>query len=152
MVADNDSNMRSQVAVYADAARVLAIAIVTITAAVVTLVISLVVTTTLIEERRSLGIYKALGFTRRELMVQTCISYLLPVTVGVVLGCVVGAFLVDPLLSLALGSFGLVHTRFGLDPVLMLALGAGIVLLAVVLTLRRSRRLDRISAYSLVTE
>lgn len=151
-VTDNESNMRSQVDGYAAAAGVLAVAIVAITAAVVILVVSLVVTTTLTEERRSIGIHKAVGFTRRELMIQTCISYLLPVATGVILGCITGALLVDPLLSLALGRFGLVATSFALDPWLMLAMGAAIVTLAVALTLWRSRQIGRISAYTLLTE
>lgn len=149
---DNASSMDSQIQVYVGAAGVLAAAIIAITIAVVALVISLVVTTTLTQERRSLGIHKALGFTNRELMIQTCISFLPPVAIGVALGVLAGALVVNPLLSMAFGSIGLVRMRLALDSWLLLALAGGILLLAVLLTLWRSRRIGRISAYSLVTE
>ena len=75
-------------------------------AVTILMVVVLVVGTLLREERRSLGVRKALGFTRRQLGAQLLWTVLPPVIAGTTAGAAVGALTLGPFIGAILRVVG----------------------------------------------
>ncbi len=119
---------------------------------IIYLVIKLLLKTIFIKKEKEFGIKKAVGFTSRQLRLQLALS-LFPVSlVASVAGAVLGFFLVNPLVSVVLGGFGIASADFLVSPVLI---GITIVVLAVLvfgMTYLMSGRMKKVSAYDLIQE
>ena len=116
-------------------------------AVTILMVVVLVVGTLLREERRSLGVRKALGFTRRQLGAQLLWTVLPPVIAGTTAGAAVGAFI---------GAILRVVGQLGADARVPPALWAGVpgavVLVAGLVVTALSLRIRRISTHELVAQ
>ena len=119
---------------------------------IIYLVIKLLLKTIFIKKEKEFGIKKAVGFTSRQLRLQLALS-LFPVSlVASVIGAVLGFFLVNPLISIVLGGFGVASADFLVSPALI---GITIVVLAVLvfgMTYLMSGRMKKVSAYELIQE
>lgn len=137
---------------YLTMVSVLAGVVVGLTILVVILVISLVVTTMIVQSGTVLGVKKALGFTTRDLTVQTVWTYVPVVAIAAVAGALAGWGGLNPLLSAALRSIGVMKVELTMNPALVGGMAAAVLALAVVVTLAASLRIGRVSAYALLSE
>lgn len=119
---------------------------------VTVLVVALLVTTMLVQTRRELGIKKAVGFTNRELSVQTRWTYLPAIGIGAAAGAVAGAFALSPLLQVLLGQIGVVKVGVAASWVMTAGIALLVVAIGVAVLWASSLRIGRVSAYALVTE
>ena len=147
---DQRANMDSQMGVFLTMMKILAVIIVAMTVLVLALVIGLVVDALLVSERRAFGVRKALGFTSRDLGLQTLTSLLPAIAAGAVIGVTIGALTMNRLLSLLLGGLGLVRVDFVLTPFDLSVLVAGIIGGAVASLVWAARRLRRIHPSELI--
>nr|MDE6846481.1 ABC transporter permease [Lachnospiraceae bacterium] len=81
-----------------------------ITVVIVMLTIILLVRTKITREWKQYGVYKALGFTTGELIVQIQMSSLPVFLAGAILGAVLSVYLLNPLVQTCLGSAGIVQS------------------------------------------
>ena len=81
--------------------------ILAVTAMVVVFVEILLVRSKIIRERRNYGINKAIGFTTGQLIVQTMISNIPSIILGVLIGSAISAPVASELMSVALVFFGM---------------------------------------------
>ena len=120
--------------------------------AIIYLVIKLLLKTIFIRKEKEFGIKKAVGFTSRQLRLQLALS-LFPVSlVASIVGAVLGFFLVNPLVSVVLGGFGIACADFLVSPALI---GVTILFIAVLvfgMTYLMSGRMKKVSAYDLIQE
>ena len=119
---------------------------------VVILVLYFVISSSIIRRRRELGIQKAIGFTTFQLMNQIAFGFLPPIIMGVVIGNILGVYLINPLMTLGMTPLGVMSADFIINPSLIAALGSGIVLASYITAIFVTYRIRKISAYSLVTE
>ena len=91
---------------YLSAVPVMAALVGSFSAVTILMVVVLVVGTLLREERRSLGVRKALGFTRRQLGAQLLWTVLPPVIAGTTAGAAVGALTLGPFIGAILRVVG----------------------------------------------
>ncbi len=120
--------------------------------AIIYLVIKLLLKTIFIRKEKEFGIKKAVGFTSRQLRLQLALS-LFPVSlIAALAGAVLGFFLVNPLVSVVLGGFGIASADFLISPALI---GITILVIAVLvfgMTYLMSGRMKKVSAYNLIQE
>jgi putative ABC transport system permease protein len=64
---------------------------------VIALMMMFLVKTQLVRDSRQYGIYKALGYTTGQLLLQTTMNYLPVAIVGTLIGCILSVFLMNPL-------------------------------------------------------
>lgn len=137
---------------YIQVVPVLAGTISVVTGTIVVLIVSLVISTVVVQSRLQLGIMKAFGFVHREVASQVRWTVLPPVLVGSALGAVAGWWAFQPLLRALLRRLGLLKIDVA-SP----AWPAWVVPLALVVTSGLvawlvTRRIKSISPYVLLAE
>ncbi|MDR3072748.1 MAG: FtsX-like permease family protein [Clostridiales Family XIII bacterium] len=144
--------MDAQLGMYGAIFRVLAAAIVAVTALVICMVLYLMLKTVILRRRRELGIQKALGFTTLQLMNQFALYFLPVITLGVAMGGIAGILGFNSLF-VALTRYLGIMTASMPAPVGQTILMCGLlVILAYAFSLLISWRIRKVSAYALVTE
>lgn len=144
--------IESQTKIYMTVVLVIMAVILTITMLVVTLILYLVIKTMILKRKKEFGILSANGFTSFQLMTQIAWSFVPVVTIGVVIGCMLGYLFTNSLLSLLLSSAGIKNVQFTVDFFLTVLLSGGIIVLAYIVSMLVARRIKRISAYELIVE
>ena len=109
-ITDLHKNMEIVLTSVKAAMTILCAVFVTITVVIVMLTIILLVKTKITREWKQYGVYKALGFTTGELILQIQMSSLPVFLVGAILGAVMSVYLLNPLLEVCLGSAGIVQS------------------------------------------
>ena len=131
-VADFKENAEGTIGVIKAGVKAVAILIAILTAVIVAFVESLIIKTQITKTWRDLGVSKALGYTSGQLIVQTMMSNMPSVSIGIILGLIVSLLTVDKLVVLAFSIFGFKKTIFWVNPgsyvfvvVLMLSIAMG---------------------------
>ena len=119
---------------------------------VVSLILSMTVRSIVAKRRRELGVMKASGYTARQLARQLAISFMPMTVIGVIIGCVSGASLVNPTMSAMLAEQGAYGLQFTASPLVILL--AGLVITAVTFAVSNffAMRIKKISVYELISE
>lgn len=105
---------------------------VAMTVLIVSLVVTLLVKTKMISEWKQYGVYKALGFTTKQLIVQTMMSNLPVITIGAVLGSILSIYLLNPLVTTCLSFCGIFKSDLSIQPVWLIL---SIVIIIIVATI-----------------
>lgn len=126
-------NMEIVLASVKAAMAILCAVFVVITVVIVTLTIILLVKTKITREWKQYGVYKALGFTTGELIVQIQMSSLPVFLTGSIIGAVLSVYLLNPLVQTCLSSAGIVQSDLTvhvqwlvLSVVIIMAVSAGV--------------------------
>lgn len=119
---------------------------------IVLLVLYFVVNSSITRQKRELGIQKALGFTTFQLMNQVSLSFLFPVTVGTLLGCILGITQTNAVMSVGESSMYIAKADYIITPGWIALCGIGIVIISYLVSLLITCRIRKISAYSLISE
>lgn len=151
-VTNFDKAMAEGMASYQNVVRAMGVTMFIITLFVITLVLYFVISSTIIRKKRELGIKKAVGFTTIQLMNQFSLSFIVPITIGTIIGCVLGAFCTNPMMSAAMKGIGIMKASFIVDPIWITIFGAAVLAFSYLLSLLVTWRIRKISAYALVSE
>ncbi|MBR2523855.1 MAG: FtsX-like permease family protein [Clostridiales bacterium] len=126
--------------------------ILAVTALVVVFVEILLVRSKIIREYRNYGISKALGFTSWQLMVQTMISNIPAIIIGVLLGSAVSAPVSSEIMSLSLILFGMEKITASVPVYGIVITFAGILIVALITSLICSITIRKVEPVGLLTE
>ena len=149
---DFDKELASGMASYQNIVAAMGIAMLVITLLVVTLVLYFMISSSVIRQKRELGIQKAIGYTTFQLMHQLSLTFMIPVLLGAVAGSLLGAYGTNPLMSMTMKGMGIMKAGFIVDPLWVIGFGLGTLLFSWLLSLLTTWRIRKISAYALVTE
>lgn len=131
---------------------ILCVVMLTVVILVIALVMFLLIKIQLVRDRKQQGIYKAMGFTTGQLIMQTVMSYIPVVFLGTVLGCAVAWFGVSPSFILCLSAFGIKKCSMNISIVYMVGIIAGIVIWASLITVLCSIRIRKIVPWEMIQE
>ena len=151
-VTNFDKGLAEGMASYQNIVAAMGLAMLIITLAVVTLVLYFMISSSVVRQKRDLGVQKAIGFTTFQLMNQLSLTYVAPVAVGAAAGSLLGALYTNPMMSVAMRGVGIMKAGFLVDPLWVVAFGLGTVVFSYLLSLLTTWRIRKISAYALVTE
>lgn len=146
-----DAAITGSGAVYLSLMKIIVIAILILSAIIIVFVLYLLVRTMLGSKKRDYGILKALGFTTRQLILQTALSFMPAVILSTIIGITVCSFIINPLTALFLGSIGIVKSTFVVPVGFITAAGAGLILFAFAAACLLSLKIRRISPKALLT-
>ncbi|KMZ53905.1 ABC transporter permease [Dorea sp. D27] len=119
---------------------------------VIALILILLVKTQIVREQRQLGIYKALGCTTRQLILQTTMSYIPVVLSGALFGSAAAWFGTEPSLILCFSAFGIKKCGLDMNIGAMAAIVAAIVLWAWLAAVVWSMRIRKIEPCRMIEE
>jgi len=116
--------------VYVSLITIIVIAILVLSAIVIAFVLYLLVRTMLNNKKRDYGILKSLGFTTKQLILQTALSFMPAIIVSTLIGIVVSCFAINPIMSLFLSPMGIVKCTFAIPVAFSTFAGVGLIVLS----------------------
>ncbi len=137
--------------VYISLMTVLVIAVLILSAIIIAFVLYLLVRTMLNNKARDYGILKALGFTTRQLILQTALSFMPAVIFSMAAGLVISSLTINPLLSLFLKGIGIVKCAFPVPMGFITAAGIGLVGFAFSMACLLSLKIKKITPRALLS-
>lgn len=123
-----------------------------ISAVVIMLVLYLFIKTLLYNKRKDYGIYKALGFTSKDLMLQTAGSFMPTIILSVIVFSIVSYFTANTYMSFIMVSFGMMKCSFVIPVGGVVIIGIGMIILAFVFAMLQTRKIKKIEAYDMLIE
>lgn len=136
--------------VYVSLMTIIVIAILVLSAVIIAFVLYLLVRTMLTNKMRDYGVLKALGFTTRQLILQTALSFMPAAVLSAAAGLTVCSFIINPLTALFLGGIGIVKCTFTVPVGFIIAAGVGLVLFAFAIVCLLSLKIRRIAPRALL--
>lgn len=133
-------------------ARVICIVLVIVSLAVIWLTMMLLIRTIIIKSQKELGIKKALGFTSEQLRTELSLSMMPAITLGISVGAIVGILNSNSILTILLSAYGVSESNMEAAPWMIIAVIVFGLIVSYFMVYALSRRIKRISAYSLITE
>ncbi len=137
--------------VYISLMTVIVIAVLILSAIIIAFVLYLLVRTILNNKKRDYGILKSLGFTTRQLILQTALSFMPAVTFSMAAGLVISSLTINPLLSLFLRGIGIVKCMFPVPICFITAAGIVLVVFAFATACLLSLKIRKISPRALLS-
>lgn len=147
---DIKSTVEGGSAVYVSLMTVIVTAVLILSVIVIAFVLYLLVRTMLGNKKRDYGILKALGFTTRQLILQTALSFMPAVVFSTIAGVTVCSFIINPLTALFLNGIGIVKCTFTVPAGLIAAEGAGLIVLAFAMACLLSLKIRKIAPKELL--
>jgi len=123
-----------------------------IAAVVIMLILFLFIKALLYNKKRDYGIYKAIGFTSKDLIIQTALSFMPTIILSVIVFLVVSYFVANPYMQTIMVAFGLMKCNFVIPIGGMVLIGVGYVLFSFLFAIYQARRIRKIEAYDMLTE
>lgn len=119
---------------------------------IIALVFYMVIKSMIVRRSREFGIYKALGYTDRQLMEQVAVSFVPSVLSGIVSGCILTAFSINHLSSLLFRGIGISQLAFEINGGVLFGMGACLTAYSFMICMAVAWRIRKISAYELMIE
>lgn len=121
-----------------------------VTLLIVFLILMMVGKSRILEKKKQLGIYKALGFTTGALIRQNLISTVPVVLLGGVLGMIIAYYLINPVIGLCFATFGISSCDFPINIGGFTIVVLGIVLESFLVTLLTSSKIRKIEPITMI--
>jgi putative ABC transport system permease protein len=118
----------------------------------IALILILLIKIQLVRDQKQLGIYKALGYTTQQLMLQTIMGYIPIVFIGSIVGSILACFGVEPSFVLCLSAFGIEKSGMDVSFLALLGVVITIVMWATLITGLCSIRIKRIVPWKMMQE
>lgn len=116
--------------VYVSLLTIIVIAILVLSVLIIAFVLYLLVRTMLNNKIHDYGILKALGFTTKQLILQTALSFMPAMILSTIVGLTIGCLVINPLMSVFLGAIGIVKCTFSIPVAFSIIVGGGLILLS----------------------
>ena len=136
--------------VYVSLMTIIVVAILVLSVIIIAFVLYLLVRTMLNNKKRDYGIMKALGFTTRQLILQTAISFMPSVILSMTVGLIICSLIINPLTAVFLSGVGIVKCTFAIPIGFITVAGIGLILFAFGIACLLSLKIKKISPRELL--
>lgn len=116
--------------VYVSLMTIIVVAILVISSVIVLFVLYLLVRTILNNKRRDYGILKSLGYTTKQLILQTALSFMPAIILSTCIGIIISCFVINPLMSLFMSTMGIMKCTFEIPFLFVTIAGIGLIVLS----------------------
>lgn len=121
-----------------------------VAAAVIMLILYLLIKAFIYNKRKDFGIYKALGYTSRDLILQTAISFMPAIILSVIVSSIVSYFAASVFVTKVMGVFGIMKCSFPISIIAIVIMGGAMIILTFGIAVWQSRRIKSIEAYNML--
>lgn len=146
-----DSTLKGGTSVYISLMIFLVLAVLVLSVLVIAFVLYLLVRTTLTNKKKDYGILKALGYTTRQLILQTALTFMPAIVISTAVGVAGCCLIINPLVALFLSGIGIVKCTFIVPVGLIAAEAAGLVFLAFCIACLLSLKVRKLAPRTLLT-
>lgn len=145
------TTLDSAASIYVSLMTMIVIAILVLSAIIIAFVLYLLVRTMLNNKNRDYGILKALGFTTRQLILQTALAFMPTAILSTAAGLILCSLIINPLTALFLNGIGIVKCTFTVPLGFITAAGVGLVLFAFATACLLSLKIRKITPRALLS-
>lgn len=145
-----ETTLESASTVYVLLITFIVVAILVLSAIIIAFVLFLLVRTMLNNKMKDYGIMKSLGFTTRQLVLQTALSFMPAVIISTVVGLVISCLVINPLLSLFFSTLGIVKCTFKIPVIFTIVAGVGLISFAFAFACLLSLKVKKIAPRNLL--
>ena len=121
-----------------------------ISALVILLVLFLLIRSLVFSKRKDYGIYKAIGYTSKSLILQTAGSFMPAIILSVLVFSVVSYFMANPYMQLIMINFGLMKCTFNIPIPGLIIIAVSMIVLAFAFAVLQARRVRKIEPYQML--
>lgn len=143
--------MDGTASVYVQLITIIVIAIVILSLVVIAFVLYLLVRTLLNNKKTDYGIMKAIGFSTKQLVFQTALSFMPSIIISTIIGIIIGSFLVNSIIGFALNGIGIVKCTFEVPVLLNIFATICLILFAFCFACLLSKKINKIVPKNLLT-
>jgi len=136
--------------VYVSLMSIIVIVILFISVIIITFVLYLLVRTMLNNKMRDYGILKSLGFTTKQLVLQTALSFMPAIVISSIIGLIISGVTINPILSLFFSGLGILKCTFVVPVDYIAIVGVGLILLSFAITCLLSLKIKKIAPRNLL--
>lgn len=151
-VAESEKLADEALGIVSMAMEMICILFVGMTIVVVFLVVFLLIRSKIVSDKKNNGIYKAIGYTTKNLMVQATMSNLPVIFTGAIAGAMLSIFGASPLARLCLSFCGIEKCDMHLSMIYLVGTVIGITLVAWVVAMVVSSRIRKVEPVKMLTE
>lgn len=137
---------------FVNAIESICILFVVVTIFVIALIIYLIVKIKIIHQRREIGLYKAVGYTTSEVMWQIVVNFALIMSVGALIGGIIGKLSMGKITAISLSICGIENASIIVPISLVIGVFIVITLAAFLLTIISAIGIRKIEPYKMITE
>ncbi len=151
-VAESEKMADEALGIVAMTMEMICILFVGMTVVVVFLVVFLIIRSKIVSDKKNNGIYKAMGYTTKNLMIQTTMSNLPVVFTGAIAGAILSIFGSSPLAKMCLSFCGIEKCDVNLSSIYLVGTVIGITLVAWAVAMFVSSRIRKVEPVKMLTE
>lgn len=151
MTINIDTTVEGAATVYVSLITAIVIAILLLSVIIIAFVLYLLVRTMLNNKIRDYGIMKSLGFTTKQLVVQTALTFMPAMILSTVIGLTVGGIVINPLLSLFFSSLGILKCSFTVPIGFITVAGIVLIVFAFAMACLLSLKIRKITPRALLS-
>ena len=144
------TTMDAMASVYVSLMTIIVIAVLVLSVIIVAFVLYLLVRTMLNNKKCDYGILKSLGFTTKQLILQTALSFMPTIILSTIVGLIISCLVINPLMSLFLSSLGIVKCTFSIPIGFSIVAGVGLIFLSFGIACLLSLKVKKIAPRTLL--
>lgn len=137
---------------YAGIVSAVTVALFVISVLMVLLVLYVIINSMITRRRQEFGIYKAIGYTSRQLTIMTAVRFMPVVTLSAVLSAVAGIWYLPAINQFIFSQIGAIKNHFVVSIWILLVLAVIFAAVAFLISVLLATPIKRITAYSLLKE
>lgn len=143
-IMDSEKMMGDMLSSVSAAMKLICILFVCITVFVVYMVVMLLIKTKVVRERKNYGVYKALGFTTKQLMAQAVMSNLPLIVIGALFGIIGSVYLTEYLVMICLSFAGIRSCSMVVNSIWLFLTFVGITVIALIVAICFSLQIRKV--------
>lgn len=149
---DGVKSTEAAMQVFVNIATIMAVIIIIITIVLIALILFILIKTVIHNSKINLGISKAIGYTTRQLRLQTSWSLMPIVLLGVILGSLFSYFCMNNVIVMLFRVLGVMKLGFVIPIPMLIAIAIVMVIVSFLISYGLCGKIRKISAYQLISE
>ena len=150
---ENHYETRSSViSMYSTVVQALCIFIMTITCLIIFLILYVIIKSIIIKRKQEFGIYKSIGYSNRQLIMQIAGSFMPCAILAVGMSVAICRLYMMQIIKVIFGLIGAMKTNFTIPVTITIAVFLVIISFTLMIAMFLSMKIKKISAYSLIKE
>lgn len=149
---DGVKTMEGAMKVFVNIASIMAIIIIIITILLIALILFILIKTVIHNNKMNLGILKAVGYTTRQLRLQTSWSLMPVVGIGVMIGAILSYLTMNNVIIILFRVLGVMKLGFLIPIPMVIITAIAMMIISFLIAFGLCGRIRKISAYELISE
>lgn len=149
---DYVKSMNSASTMYVSLVSAICIVIIIVTIILIYLILYILVSSIILKRKQELGIFKAIGYKNKQLIFELIGGFLPSVIFGTIIGIILNKLYINKIYEIIFKAVGVYKISFSYPTIIFVILGLAIIISTIIIELLLSKKIKKISVYSLIKD